>query len=277
MSPLLVWALRTVTDFAPDILAAWREARRLADRIPRRPNPAERADIRAYLQRLDDTRSGCRFTGRQTASLARAHQATQPGKTTGVRPLVHNRFVAGTLGVTATQVTALLTREPHLVEGLRFSTGAALATPITAHLGGRPWRNAVDVEDVMDLALQLAAAALLTTAYISGMRPKEILNLERGCFSAERRKDGTVRYLITGQALQGRDRRGRQHEPGRPGTVTALDRDRAGAPGHGRPGAADRRPLAVPAEFPSAAKPRAYLGDAMTAITANARIARFAI
>ena len=51
MSPLLVWALRTVTGFAPDILAAWREARRLLARIPPAPRPGGRADIRAYLQR----------------------------------------------------------------------------------------------------------------------------------------------------------------------------------------------------------------------------------
>jgi hypothetical protein len=51
MSPLLVAALRTVTDFAPDILAAWRDARRLFGRIPSAPTPGGRADIRACLQR----------------------------------------------------------------------------------------------------------------------------------------------------------------------------------------------------------------------------------
>ncbi len=278
MSPLLVWALRTVTDFGPDILAAWREARRLADRIPSAPKPGGRADIRAYLQRLHGT--GQRlpvFTGRQAGALAHAHQATQPGKITGARPLVHNRLVAGTLGVTATQVTALLTREPHLLEGLRFSTGAALATPITAHLGGRPWRNAVDVEDVMDLALQLAAAALLAVAYLSGMRPQEVLNLERGCCTAERRKDGTVRYLVTGRHFKGvTDEEGNTIPGGQarsqPWTViepvhraiTVLEELTDG-------------PLLFPREFSKAAKPRAYLGDAMSAITANARIARFAV
>ncbi|MDT5026509.1 MAG: hypothetical protein QOE61_2935, partial [Micromonosporaceae bacterium] len=145
MSPLLVWALRTVTEFGPDILAAWRETRRLLDRIPSAPKPGGRADIRAYLQRLRDSNQPLPvFTGHQTGALAHAHQATQPGKTTRARPLIHNRLIAGTLGVTATQVTALLTREPHLLEGLRFSTGAALATPITAHLSGRPWRNVID-------------------------------------------------------------------------------------------------------------------------------------
>lgn len=277
MSPLLVWALRTVTEFGPDILAAWRETRRLLDRIPSAPKPGGRADIRAYLQRLRDTGQPLPvFTGHQTGALAHAHQATQPGKTTRARQLVHNRLIAGILGVTATQVTALLTREPHLLEDLRFSTGAALATPITAHLGGRPWRNVIDVEDVMDLALQLAAAALLTIAYLSGTRPKEVLNLERGCCTIEQRKDGTVRYLITGRHFKGvTDEDGNTIPNGQtrsqPWTViepvhraiTVLEELTDG-------------PLLFPREFSKAAKPRTYLGDAMSGITANARIARFA-
>ncbi|MGH3180340.1 MAG: hypothetical protein ACRDOE_00295 [Streptosporangiaceae bacterium] len=277
MSPLLVWALRTVTDFALDILAAWREARRLSGRIPPAPKPGGRADIRAYLQRLRDTGQPLPvFTGRQTAALTRAHQAAQPGKTAPARPLVHTRLVAGTLGVTATQVTALLTREPRLLEGLRFSTGAALTTQVTAHLGGRPWRDAIDVEDVMDLALQLAAAALLTVAYLSGMRPKEVLNLERGCCAMEQRSDGTMRYLITGRHFKGVTGEDGNTIPGgqtrsQPWTViepvhraiTVLEELTDG-------------PRLFPREFSKAAKPRAYLGDAMSAITANARIARFA-
>ncbi len=113
------------------------------------------------------------FTGRQTGALARAHRVTQPGKTGPGRPLAHNRFIAGTLGVTAVQVTALLAAEPDVLEGVRFGAGAPLATPVTAQVGGRSWRDAIDVEDVMDLAVHLAAAALLTVAYLSGMRPQE--------------------------------------------------------------------------------------------------------
>lgn len=204
MSPLLIAALRTVTDFAPDILAAWRDARRLFDRIPSAPQPGGRTEIRAYLQRLRDTGQPLpAFTRRRTGALARVHRMTKPGKTSPGRPLVHNRFLAGTLGVTVVQVTALLTTEPDVLEGVRFGAGAPLATPITAQLGSRPWRDAIDVEDVMDLAVQLATAALLTASYLSGMRAQEVLNLERGCCTVERRKDGTVRYLITGRHFKG--------------------------------------------------------------------------
>jgi integrase len=277
MSPLLVAALRTVTDFAPDILAAWRDARSLSGRIPPAPRPGGRADIRAYLQRLRDTGQPLPvFTGHQTGALARAHQVTQAGKAGPGRPLAHNRFIAGTLGVTAVQVTALLAAEPDVLEGVRSGAGAPLATPVTAQVGGRSWRDAIDVEDVMDLAVHLAAAALLTVAYLSGMRPQEVLNLERGCCTAQRREDGTVRYLITGRHFKGVTGEDGNTIPGgqtrsQPWTViepvhraiTVLEELTEGR-------------LLFPRRFSKAAKPRAYLGDAMSVITANARIARFA-
>lgn len=277
MSPLLVWALRTVTDFGPDILAAWREAQRLFAQVPSAPKPGGRADIRAYLQRLRDTGQPLStFTGRQTGALAHAHRAMQSGKTIRPRPLVHNRLIAATLGVTAIQVTAVLTREPHLLEGMRFGAGAPLATPITAQLGDRPWRDAIDVEDVMELALQLAAAALITVTYLSGMRPKEVLNLERGCCTTEQRTDGTARYLVTGRHFKGvTDEEGSSIPHGQtrsqPWTViepvrraiTVLEELTDG-------------PLLFPRGFSKAAKPRSYLGSAMSATTANARITQFA-
>lgn len=267
MSPLLVAALRTVTDFAPDILAAWRDARRLFGRIPSAPTPGGRAAIRACLQRLRDTG--------QPLPVFTGHRATRPANTSLDRPLVHNRVIAGTLGVTTTQVSALLAREPQLLRGMRFGAGAPLATPITARLGSRPWRAAIDIEDTIDLALHLATAALLTVAYLSGMRGQEVLNLERGCCTTEQREDGTLRYRITGRHFKGvTDEHGNTIPDGevrsQPWTViepvhraiTVLEE------------LADGKPL-FPWEFSKAAKPRSYLGDVMTAKTANARIARF--
>lgn len=276
MSPLLVWALRTVTDFSGDIIAAWREARRLHERIPSAPTPGGRTDIRAYLQRLRDTGQPLAvFTGHQSGALTRAHQAARRGETTQDRPLVHSRLVAGTLGVTTVQVTALLTREPHLLDGVRFGAGAPLPTPITGQLDGRAWRDAIDLEEVMDLALHLSAAALVTVAYLSGMRPREVLDLERGCCTIQQRADGTVRYLISGRHFKGVTDEDGNTIPGgelraQPWTViepvhraiTVLEQLT-----HGQ--------RLFPRQFSKAAKPRAYLGDAMTPGTASARIARF--
>lgn len=278
MSPLLIWALRTVTDFAPDILAAWREARRLHGRIPSAPRPGGRADILAYLQHLRETGGDLPvFTGFQTTALAHGHQvtATQHGRAVPDRPFVHNGFIAGTLGVTSVQVTSLLHDRPGELDGLRIGTGAPLAVPITAGLGGRPWRQAIDVEDAMDLALHLSAAALITVTYLSGMRPKEVLDLEQGCCTAEQRPDGTVRYLISGRHFKGVTDDDGNTIPGgqlRPHPWTVIE------PVHRAITVLEElsdRPRLFPREFSKAAKPRAYLGDAMSALTANARIARF--
>lgn len=43
MSPLLIWALRFVEDFADDILAAWEERQRLVRQIPEHPDPEAEA------------------------------------------------------------------------------------------------------------------------------------------------------------------------------------------------------------------------------------------
>src|SRR5487761_1844722 len=241
------------------------------------PRPGGRADIRAYLQRLRDTGQPLPvFTGRQTGALACAHRVTQPGKTGPGRPLAHNRFIAGTLGVTAAQVTALLAAEPDVLEGVRFGAGAPLATPVTAQVGGRSWWDAIDAEDVMDLAVHLAAAALLTVAYLSGMRPQESRTLERGCCPAKRRGDGTVRYLITGRHFKGvTDEDGNTI----PGGQTRSQPETVIEPVHRAITVLEKLtegPLLFPRRFSKAAKPRAYLGDAMSVITANARIARFA-
>lgn len=275
MSPLLIAALRTVTDFAPDILAARREAHRLFDRIPPAARPGGRADLRAYLQRLRQSGQLLPvFTRRQPGALARAHRMTPPGQAGLAHPLVHNKLLAATLGITTVQVTSLLSTEPDLLDGVSFSAGAPLATPITAGLGGRPWRGAIDAEDVMDLAVHLGTAALLTVAYLSGMRPQEVLGLERGCCTVERRADGTVRYLITGRHFKGvTDEDGNTLSAGRtrsqPWTViepvhraiTILEELTDGR-------------LLFPREFSKAAKSWAY-GDALSVRTANARIAQF--
>src|SRR5680860_1075293 len=83
MSPLLVWALRTVTEFGPDILAAWRETRRLLDCIPSAARPGGVDDLRNYLQDLSETGQPLPvFTGAQAEALSKAHQvmATRAGE-----------------------------------------------------------------------------------------------------------------------------------------------------------------------------------------------------
>jgi hypothetical protein len=278
MSPLLIWALRTVTDFAPDILAAWREACRLHARIAPTARPRGREQICAYLRHLRETGQPLPvFTGAQAGALAQAHQAIagQHGQPAPDRPLVHNGVIAALVGVSVAQVTTLLRDRPREWDGLRLGSGAPLPVPVTAQLDGRAWTQAIDFAEATDLALHLSAAALITVSYLSGMRPKEVLHLQRGCTTVELHKDGTVRYLVTGRHFKGvTDEVGNTIPDGevrpQPWTVIELV----------------HRAITVleeltdgqrlfPREFSKAPKPRTYLGDALTPGMANERIARF--
>ncbi len=167
MSPLLVWALRMVTDFAGDILAARTVHRRLEANIPTTGRPEGRADIRAWLDwQLASGRPlpGCSLPGL-------AHRAKR--RTTTLTAPVSLRFIAGTLGVTIHQVSREIERQPRLLDTLGTAPDAPLDLPITGLLDGRAWTNSIDFEAVAALTAHLHTAALITVAYLSGMRPEE--------------------------------------------------------------------------------------------------------
>jgi integrase len=179
------------------------------------------------------------------------------------------------LSVSVTQVASLLRDRPEELDSLQFGTGAPLPVPVTARLDSLPWTPAIDIEDAMDLALHLSAAALITVGYLSGMRPEEVLSLERGCCTTEQRDDGTTRHLITGRHFKGVTDENGNTVPGgevRPQPWTVIE------PVH--------RAIMVleeltdgqrlfPRELSKAPKPRTYLGDALTTGMAADRISRF--
>lgn len=107
------------------------------------------------------------------------------------------------------------------------------------------------------------------------MRPKEVLDLEQGCCTAEQRPDSTFRYRVTGRHFKGVTDDDGNTVPGgelRPHPWTVIEPVHQAITVLGELSEAHRL---FPREFSKAAKPRAYLGDAMTATTANARIGRF--
>jgi hypothetical protein len=202
MSPLLVWALRCVLDLAPDIIDAHRAWRRLKLNI--RPSNAAPADglrlVRAHLQHLKASGGTLPayigHTGQRLGNHWRVGAADE-------RPLINISFLAGQLGVTRHQVeTGLLELGPDL-GGLPVAEGAALPVDVTGRIDGKVWANAIDFTEAQSLAGHLMTAALLTIGYLSGMRPEEVLHLERGCSSQEEREDGTVRYRVTGRHFKG--------------------------------------------------------------------------
>jgi hypothetical protein len=196
MAPLLVWALRTVLDLSPDILAAAREHRRLLATIPDRAPRGGTETAVAHLR-------GLLAAGQQLPSSGAPGATAVRARFGGPLPPMANTFLAGTLGVTTSQVArarSLLTDE---LTPADFGPAPRLDVPLAARIGAAPWREQVGFDDVDVLMLHLSTAALICCAYLSGMRPEEVLALRRGCCTRAERDDGTVRFEIRGRHFKG--------------------------------------------------------------------------
>ncbi|MFJ8313488.1 MULTISPECIES: hypothetical protein [unclassified Streptomyces] len=203
MSPLLVWAIRTVTDFAPDILAAWRAFKDCSRRLAPDPVPAGRDIIRGYLDALRASGQPLpTYVGRR-AEARRKQVLRRWGEAKASTPWPHNKMIAASLAVSASQVQDLFRDNPEVLDGVRLGPGAPLPVPVRQRLDSTPWRGAVDYEEAEDLARNLMAAALIVIAYLSGMRPKVVLHLRRGCRIIVRQADGTVRFALSGLHFKG--------------------------------------------------------------------------
>jgi integrase len=205
---LLLWAMRFTDDFAEDIIAAFHEHLRLwpgsitarpSLRAPRRGLDEVLPELTAYLDRL------------------RATGGALPGR----------RRADGTLAVDWAHLTRVfsagdraLARIPQLrrlIEdsGLPVADAAYLDTPITGLVADGPWRpTPIGYSEAPKLATLLRTACFIVIAYLSGMRPGEALNLERGCLSHD---PDTDLWLISGRKFKGaRDSDGSKIPEGEP-------------------------------------------------------------
>ncbi|MEU1506291.1 integrase [Kitasatospora sp. NPDC005748] len=186
MGPLLVWAMRTVDDLADDILAAWAEHQNMpVTAKAAEPTEAGRAALTAYLQRLEDTGAPLpviRYRGRTV--LAR-------------------QYIAALTGASMDQVNARAKRG--LAHQARNRPGPCpLPTPIRATVHGRPWREAVNLDEAPILMRHLGTACFIVIAYLTGMRPGEALGLRTGCCpTPQPDADGTPgRHLIRSRVFK---------------------------------------------------------------------------
>ncbi|MEU2179857.1 integrase [Streptomyces thermolilacinus] len=198
MGPLLIWALRMVDDFADDILAAWTESRRLADIAACTPaSPASKARLRHYLQDL----------------IARSQPVPSRPNAGNVHALA-NTYIAGHVGCSSSQVNGLLAAAPwqHLLAYVRNNPGPCpLSTPITGLVGDRRWAAFIDFTEIRELLRHLGTACFIVLAYLTGMRPAEVLGLESGCCPDP---DGG-RHLIYGRVFKSAaDADGNHHSAG---------------------------------------------------------------
>ncbi len=199
ISPLLVWALRWVTDFSDDILAAREEwwalylARHAMDQ--RKPFAGGQISSRlaALQQLLDDYRMARRplptnNAGEVNALFLARQLCTEPS------------FISRPKG--RAMVAAA-------VAELGLADGSYLFTEVRAHLDGAPWLRGFDYHQMPELSRMLQTACYVVIAYLSGMRDSEVKHLQRGCLSRQLDSDGNVyRRTITSRAFKGETAKG---------------------------------------------------------------------
>ncbi len=268
MSPLLVWALRFVEDFATDILAALAEHQRLKASITHRHNPEAAERLHALLD--DHARTGTPL----------------PGERVKGRLSVAVSYLAAMTGASLVQTGNALRRRTRL----STTEAAPLDIPITGVLHGQPWRTHINYGEAPVLAMRLAAACLIVVSYLSGARPAEVLHLRVGCCPDPTDiGHGTIRYQLRGDTFKGaRTGDGQPAPDGVPHTWTVIPPVHAAvrvleqlattgvlfplqpgwlrgvSPNHRhRPGSGQRRGR------------RVRRGDVITAKAANNRIAEF--
>jgi len=190
MSPLLIWAMRFIDDFAEDILTVWAERQRLVGRIQQDPNPEAHLTLRQLFDRY------------------RAENRPLPGGVYRGRHVVARAYLAGRTSASPGQVRRAVTKH---AGDLPVADEAALDTPINGLLHGQPWKPHITFHEAPGLMVRLATASMIVALYLSGMRPGEGLELPVGC-CPEPADDGTapLHYEIRGNFFKNaRDQDGR--------------------------------------------------------------------
>ncbi|ABM06519.1 hypothetical protein AB0333_06410 [Citricoccus sp. NPDC079358] len=171
--PLLSWALRFIEDFAPDITAAYHEYCTLLGSGYRHtpagaretPVPDSRKTaLRAVLKNL------------------RAHGLSLPGQPgPDGEPIINWAHLARLTGFFGS-THARWDRDILAGSGLSVDSNSYLMARCTAQLDGRLWHGSfIAWEEAVPLAVHLQTACFIVIAYLSGMRPGEVLSLKRDC------------------------------------------------------------------------------------------------
>lgn len=183
MQNLLIWAVRFIEDFAPDILAAHAEylelhgqsihQKQLRGETAQRPPRGEiERRMTAYLERL------------------REHGGMLPGKTAADGTLEIDWQHIGRILSCAESIRRWSSGRLAIESGIPIAPRAYLDAPITGLLNGQPWRHTrISYHEASELARLLSAACFIAIAYLSGTRPGEALNLRRGCIEHDSEND----------------------------------------------------------------------------------------
>jgi integrase len=192
MDRLLGWALRFVEVFADDIHAASRDylelhlrsekTRRRSERRQLRRRGQLQSELQAFLDKL-------RATGQPL-----------PGR---ILPDGRHSVAWEHLGRMLDCWGHALLPLRRMVEasGIPIADAAYLSTPVTGRLQGHPWRDRPIAYHEAEWLLQhLSTACFIVIAYLSGMRPGEVLTLRRGCV---RYDPAAGLWLLSGRKWKG--------------------------------------------------------------------------
>ncbi|MCB0933226.1 MAG: hypothetical protein KDB71_15175 [Mycobacterium sp.] len=210
MAPLWVMAYAFVKDFAGDILAARAEKSRLMAGIKDEPSKAGRKRARAILESTYQPGAAVHAKNQLgRVAIASSYIAAITG---GVSAGQISQLFNGGGGGTGRRVDGLMRRrnlhlELHLPQPIEVQ--------VTGRLGDQPWVDYIDFRKVDDYVEALQAAGLIVLAYLTGMRPHEILRLTSGCEGSIQAPDGTLIPVINGAITKGVTAQGRQSITGR--------------------------------------------------------------
>jgi len=164
MGPLLTWAMRMVDDLSGDILAGWAGRQRLIEVARTCPStPAGQAALQAFLRPMI------------------AGQAPLPAIMVKGEAAVARSYIGGITGASRNQVGQAITREGLAAAVAQRPGPCPLDILVTGRIAGKPWRMGLDFNEAPVLMRHLGTAAFIVCAYLTGMRPGEILGLRTGC------------------------------------------------------------------------------------------------
>ena len=97
------------------------------------------------------------------------------------RPRLATAYIGGITGASRGQVDRFNDRARAGGRAAQRPGPCPLGIPVTGRIAGKPWRAALDFNEAPVLMRHLGTAAFIVCAYLTGMRPGEILALRTGC------------------------------------------------------------------------------------------------
>ena len=196
MAPLLLWSRRLLT-LANDITTATNRWESLLDAIPPNRGRSSRAAADALVEH---------WISSGTTVL--------PAKERLGRRVIDFQYLAAIHGQINTDDLSRAIKDSCHQFRLDFHAPTLIDSPIEATIDGKPWCPGIDYKDLRTLQHSMIAAALVIVAYLTGMRPHEVLALKPGCIERERISAAVVRYSVQGRKYKRVRRDGRSDPNG---------------------------------------------------------------